>query len=412
MPGLIFMERLVARRRGIFDSAFFIAALLLAVSAAAQTTEKTAVQPIECWWRTSANSVRVGQLFDVILTCAVLDTSATTVVPDQSRLDPSVLQLPPFEVTGGSQAADLKTPSRRFFQYEYVLRYIGEDFGRDVALPSLAVSYRVQSRVEKDAAAIESRDRQYFLPPQTIRIESLVPLDARDIRDRAPDTFRAIEQRRFRATVLRIIAISLMIVSGAMVVWGLVRYISRRRVKTAERARLVSDGIVLREVERELEAVRRGRQMEGWTPALAARALAAMRVAAAYAVSGHAAQSALTPDTKLSEGQILVRPRLQAGKAAVVSGSATAVTVAHEIRRREALKGSHTAPLVDLQHALQQLSIAAYGQTTPADGDLDDAMNSGERALRVIQREHRWLAKRLAGLRRSFSGARSRAWAR
>lgn len=386
--------------------------LLLAVPAAAQTTEKTTVQPIECWWRTSANSVRVGQLFDVILTCAVLDTSATTVVPDQSRLDPSVLQLPPFEVTGGSQAADLHTPSRRFFQYEYTLRYIGEDFGRDVALPQLAVAYRVQSRVEKDAAAIESRDRQYFLPSQTMRVESLVPLDARDIRDQPPDTFRAIEQRRFRATVLRIIAISLMVVSGAMAVWALVGYFSRRRAKTTERVRFASDAAVLREVERELQAVTRSRQVEGWTPALAARALAALRIAGAYAVSGHAAQAPLTEATTLSEGQIAVRPRLQPGKAAAVSGAETAVTVEREMRRREMLNGHRVAPLVDLHQALQQLSAAAYGQTSPADGDLDEAMNSGERALGAIQREHRWLVKRLAALRRSFGGARSRAWAR
>src|SRR5579862_7809790 len=79
------------------------------------TPDRMVVQPIECWWRTTSNAVRVGELFDVILTCAVINTSSTTVVPDQSRLDPAVLQLPPFEVTGGSQSTDLTTPSRRFF---------------------------------------------------------------------------------------------------------------------------------------------------------------------------------------------------------------------------------------------------------------------------------------------------------
>jgi hypothetical protein len=388
--------------------------LLLASIASAQTppAERTAVPPIECWWRTSANSVRVGQLFDITLTCAVLDTAATTVVPDQSRLDPSVLQLPPFEITGGSQAADLRTPSRRFFQYEYTARYIGEDFGRDVALPQLAVAYRVQSRVDKDAAAIESRDRQYYLPAQLMRIESLVPMDAKDIRDRAPDSFRAIEQRRLRATILRIIAITLMVAAGAMAVWGLIVYVTRRRAKTTERVRLASDGAVLHEAGRALQAVRRARQAEGWTPALAARALAALRIAGAYAVSGHAAQSPLTDATQVTEGQIVVRPRLQPRKAAVVSGSVTSAIVAREMRRRESLNGHQAGSLVDLHQALERFNAAVYGQTSPADGDLDDAMNSGERALEAVQREHRWIAKRLAALTRSFSGARSRAWAR
>ena len=386
--------------------------LLLAVPAAAQTTQTAEVAPIECWWRTSANSVRVGQLFQVIMTCAVLETSATTVVPDQSRLDPSVLQLPPFEVTGGSQAADLRTPSRRFFQYEYTLRYIGEDFGRDVALPQLPVAYRVQSRVDTNAAAIESRDRQYYLPAQTIRIESLVPVNAGDIRDRPPDTFRDIEQRRFRATVLRIIGISLIVASGAILLWGLIRYFSRRRTKTAQRVRFASDGAVLREVGRELQAVRRGRETEGWTADLAARALAALRIAGSYAVAGHASQSPLAPGTVLSEGQVSVRPPMQPGKAAAVSGSATAQTVARELRRRESMNGQPAGVLVDLHQALQQFSTAAYGQARPPDGDLDDAMNSGERALGAVQREHRWLVKRLATLRRTVGRAGLGPWAR
>lgn len=402
-------------------SAVLALALLAAPPLAAQTrpmgasgaagSEKMAVQPIECWWRTSANAVRVGELFSVILTCAVLDTTATTVVPDQSRLDPSVLQLRPFEVTGGSQAADLRTPSRRFFQYEYTLRYIGEDFGRDVPLPQLSVAYRVQSRVEKNAAAIESRDRQYMLPSQTIRIESLVPFNATDIRDRAPDTFRGIEQRRFRATILRIIFITLMIASAATALWALVRYFTRLRAKTAQMIRLASDGAVLREVGRELADVSRRRQIEGWTSSLAARALAALRIVGAYAVAGHASQSAWTRGVALSEGQILVRSPFQPGKTAVVSGAVTAITLEREMRRRESTNG-HSGALSDLHDALQTLNHSAYGQEGASNSDLDGAMTSGARALGMIQRENAWFVKRLNALTRALGGARSRAWAR
>lgn len=386
--------------------------LLLAMPAAAQSTETAEVAPIECWWRTSANSARVGQLFRVILTCSVLETTSTTVVPDQSRLDPSVLQLPPFEVISGFQAADLRTPSRRFFQYEYTLRYIGEDFGRDLALPQLPVSYRVQSRVDRNAAAIEGRDRQYFLPAQMIRIESLVPANARDIRDRPPDTFRDIEQRRFRAKVLHIIGLSLMVVSGAILVWGLVTYISRRRAKTTQRVRFASDGAVLREVGRQLQDVRRSRLSDGWTADLAARALATLRIAGAYAVSGHATQSPLTRGAGPAEGQIAVRPPFQPGKAAVVSGSVTAQTVAREMRRRESMNGRPAAALVDLHQALQQFSTAAYGHVSPSEEALDEAMAGGERAVSAVRREHHWAVRRMAALRSAILDARARVWAR
>ena len=65
--------------------------------------------PLQCWWRTSAGAVRVGEPFSVVLTCAVLETDAATVVVDQSRLEPSVVQFAPFEVLGGSHGADLRT---------------------------------------------------------------------------------------------------------------------------------------------------------------------------------------------------------------------------------------------------------------------------------------------------------------
>ena len=51
-------------------------------------------------------------------------------------------------------------------------------------------------------------------------------------------------------------------------------------------------------------------------------------------------------------------------------------------------------------------------QTAPADSDLDDAMNSGERGTAAVKRDHRWVARRLAALRRSLGDARQRAWAR
>jgi hypothetical protein len=69
-----------------------------------------------------------------VLTCTVVETASTTVVPDQSKLDPAVLQLPPFEGRerdAGDRRAD--RPHRIFCTS--TLRYVGETFGGDVGLP-------------------------------------------------------------------------------------------------------------------------------------------------------------------------------------------------------------------------------------------------------------------------------------
>src|SRR4051812_21370616 len=109
--------------------------------------------PIRCWWRTSASAVRVGEPFMVVLTCAVVENETTSVVPDQSRLDPAAMQLPPFEVIGGSRGPDLHSDQRRFFQYQYTLRLINEElFGRDARIPGIEIKYNLENRVSRGEA--------------------------------------------------------------------------------------------------------------------------------------------------------------------------------------------------------------------------------------------------------------------
>src|SRR5687767_4669467 len=94
----------------------------------AQTgTDMVEVEPITCWWRTSTSAVRTGEPFGLTLTCAALETEATRIVPDFSKLEANVVQLPPFEVLGGTHPGDLVTTGKRFFQYDYRLRLLAED---------------------------------------------------------------------------------------------------------------------------------------------------------------------------------------------------------------------------------------------------------------------------------------------
>src|SRR4051794_9528374 len=201
--------------------------LLVLATAASAFAQDVQTDPLQCWWKTSAGAVRVGEPLSVVLTCAVLETDAATVVVDQSRLEPSVVQFAPFELLGGSHGADLRTDQRRFFQYEYRLRLITETmFGKDAALPETKISYRVQSKVGKNTA-IQGRDQTYLLPPQSVKVLSLVPADAADIRDTPVETFGDIDQRSFRANLFTVIGTTLFVVAGLLALLGAVRLYRR-----------------------------------------------------------------------------------------------------------------------------------------------------------------------------------------
>src|SRR5215216_2160524 len=123
------------------------------------------VSPIECWWKTDRSAIRVGEQFQLTLTCAVLDTDKVKVVVDESSLAPSALHLVPFEIVNGRRFRDIVNSPRRFFQYQYTMRVLGEEFfGKEVTLPRLQITYRVQNSLQ-GGAALQGREAQYSLVP-------------------------------------------------------------------------------------------------------------------------------------------------------------------------------------------------------------------------------------------------------
>ena len=69
-------------------------------------------------------------------------------------------------------------------------------FGKDAHIPSVQINYNVESRVGR-GEAVRGRDRIYILPSESVRVLSLVPADATDIRDAPSWTFGDIEAQRF-----------------------------------------------------------------------------------------------------------------------------------------------------------------------------------------------------------------------
>ena len=349
-----------------------VACLLVVWGAGSARAQNVETDPLQCWWRTSAGAVRVGEPFTVVLTCAVLETEAATVVVDQSRLEPSVVQFAPFEVLGGSHGADLRTDQRRFFQYVYRMRLIAENlFGRDVSLPETKLSYHVQSKMGERQAALQGRDQTYLLPSQSVRVMSLVPADATDIRDTAGETFGDLDERAFRANLFTIIGGVLFTLAGLMALLALVRLARRYRKTSTATERLMTDQAVLRGVGRELAYVRRERDSGGWTPELAGRALAALRIAGTYLVGRPVS---LMPANKLTAegqdvpeaGRLILRAGWPRPKRIAVSGAVTSLTMTRELAR--GANARRTVLLESLGRALSIFTTAHFGRQ----GTLDE----------------------------------------
>jgi hypothetical protein len=354
-----------------------LALLLSAAVPLAQKPGEVETDPIRCWWKSDRGSIRVGERFHITLTCGVIDTPTVKVVPTVTQIDPGALQVPPFEIVGGSRREDIVSPPRRYFQYDYTARLIGEGFfGQDVNVPPLSITYRVQSNAGDGS---EGRDRTYVLPAMPIRVLSLVPREAADIRDATTGSFADIDARRFRATVAFTIAGVFFAFAAVLIVVAGVRVFGRVRQRTPASARVAPAGVVLAGCVRALKGVKADVVRGGWTPALVRRAVAALRVAAAVALEGRVAQSAAPYGVSERGGQIAIRHGWIRRRRTFVSASATPATIA----RASAAAGRDREPLQQLATALTTFSNVAYGREVELDrATLDAALDGGLAAIR------------------------------
>ena len=393
------------------------ALLLIAMGATPAPAQTVQTDPLQCWGRTSAGAVRIDEPFAVVLTCAVLETDEVTVVPDQSRLEPSVVQFAPFEVLGGSHGADLRSDQRRFFQYEYRLRLIADGmFGKDAALPETKISYRVQSKVGQKTS-LQGRDQTYIMPAQSIKVLSLVPSDASDIRDTSSaETFTDIDQRAFRANLFTVIGSVLFVLAGLMTLLALVRLFQRYRKPTVASKQLIGDMTILNGVGRELSSVQRDRESGSWTPELASRALGALRIAATYAigrpVSQMPASRLLDDGNETAEpGRLILKAGWPRGKRIAVSGAVTPQTVGR-VLAQPGNTAARTTLLESVSRALAALTVATFSRDGKLDdSSLDEALATSKQLLRRMKFEQFWFMKRLA-IRRAGTELDNRAWSR
>ena len=368
--------------------------------------------PILCWSRTTASAIRIGERFSLILTCALLETPGVKVVADESKLDPVALQVPPYEVVGGRHVSDVRTAERRFFQYEYELRLINDSsFGKEVPVPGVPVTYRVQTAVGDDAWS-EGLERTYALPPQPVRVLSLLSDTAGDLRDASGTTFADLEAQSLHARLLVTTGGVLMGVAALLGVVALVRLSTRGRTKEATVDRALPDRAVLRAIDRELADVRRLRESTGWTRELAGRALAALRIAATYAGGGSVTQRPADPESDRADGALLLRAGFGARR--VVFTSATPETIARELAQgRKGQQSARVERLEQLRTWLSELTRAQYGRDEELDeAALDDSLTKGHDLVRRLRREHVWIVRQMRMTMMWATSRGRRVWSR
>ena len=323
---------------------------------------------VRCWWRTDKSAIRMGEPFTAVLTCAVLETGSTKAVVDRSRLDHTVMALPPFDVLDGGAAEDVVSGSRRFFQYTYLLRLLNDNaFGQDVTLAGLSIGYRLDTSTG-DGTTSQGRDQTYALPPLSLRVLSLVAGSARDIRDTSSMTFADLDARRFRARTFGMAGWFLYALAAGVAALALARfYRAMRSPVTATTVTTVSGGAVLKAAARELAAVSREKQGQGWTDGLVGRAAAALRIIASYAIGKPAAQTkGLSAD--VHGGQIALSQGLIRRRHALVSASVTPQDMA--------LAAESDGAVQQVRDGIAALTAARFGRAALDEGSLDLAVSA------------------------------------
>jgi len=350
------------------------------------------VSPIRCWWRASTGAVTIGETFEVRLTCAVLENDSVQVVPDETRLTVAGVQLPPFEIVGGDRPADTRAGERRFFQYRYTLRLVNPDeIGQDVSLPRLPISYKVQSRVSANAT-LAGRDFTYLMPGLSLRVLSLVPEDATDIRDGTDVGLERVEALLLRARLADIGAIALLAAGALLAVLALVTIVNRARPAGAHSRPRVAESRMLGAVAAELSRIARDAGA-GWTPEHVSAGHAALRVVGALALRRGVSEQPLAPRAAPTDGRIAVRAVLPWRPGSAITSATTAADLAQGLAALppDAPLEQRTG-LEALRDAVAAFTAARYASTDSAPdpealaGALEAGRTEAARLARVARR--------------------------
>ena len=353
------------------------------VAAQPPDPDQIPVEALQCWRDVRSSAVRVGEPFTMTVTCGVIETATATTVPNEVGLAPETIDLSPFEVIEGRRFADVRDGPWRFFQYHYTLRVIDEDaFGEDLEIPELEIQYHIERSLD-GGSALPGRELTYVLPAEAIRVLSLVPADASDIRGLQSETFGDADTRLFRANLAVLVATAVGAVAFGVLLMAAIRARQHWWGAAPKGEKRLSSSVVVRRVLAELHAVQRTSQEEGWNAGLVGRALTAFRLAGAAALDTPIAQEQVEPRRADREGQLAVNHGLVRIRTTALSSAVTTDALTGEIARRHADRphDSTLGLLEDLQGALRVFTNARYSPNghVPTDqmtGELDKGIGA------------------------------------
>ena len=368
---------------------------------------------IKCWWKTDKNAVEVAEQFTLTLTCGVSEARGAKIVPKMEPLDPGAVQFSPFEVVGGTRYEDIQAPPWRYFQYEYTLRLIDDDaFGQDEDIPGLTVTYNVQSDV---AGASAGRDQMYVLPDLPIRILSLVPKKATDIRDAPREGFAAPKARLVRATAEFIAAGILFGFSALMLAFGVVHVIRRNRGRAAVTTPVLSDTTLVRACLQELGRLQTEVRRGGWTPERAGFVLTALRIGSAVAMGRAVSQTPVEADANAREGQLIVRKGVLKRQRMAVSAPITPDGIErYRVNGNRHITNVRTKAVIDdLGKSLVTFSVVRYGRNDSVDVvALNRTLENARTALKHLLVKTLWPVRAAGALFESADMLRTSIWTR
>jgi len=374
-------------------------------SAGAQTTaaaKEGEVQsdPIKCWWKADRTAVRVGERFGLVLTCAVIEAGPITVVPVLNQLEPGALSITPFEVVSGARGEDMVAPPWRYVQFDYSVRLLSDGFfGQEVTVPGVTVTYNLQN-----AGGTQGRDQTYVLPSLPMRILSLVPKGAADIRDASGQTFASIASRRFRGSLANILAWASFAFAGVLGIFVLVRVVGHFRSKSTASVRRLPLPSVLGGCLDTISDVAADASKTGWSPDLARRAVAAMRIAGAVALERPVAQDFVGPDAVERDGQVTVRKGWLRPRRVLLSASTTSRVIASHLGNGRRIRPATRVRLESIADALGVFSAASYSRNGKPDSSaLDAAIESSKDSIRALRTSARWPMRTAGAVMRSIT---------
>jgi hypothetical protein len=236
----------------------------------------------------------------------------------------------------------------------------------------------------------------YLLPPQTIRVLSLVPSDATDIRDASGASFGRVESLSARAGVFEIAAVTLVALGSLMTIVSLFTLARGARRRKTAGERMLAPWRVAFTADRELTAVARESQ-GGWNDELIDRALAGTRIAAASLLGSTVSQSRADGGGRggqiISAGPGLLDAVLPGRQRRLALSSAI---TAHDLRQ-ELARLPETAPaarrvqLETLADALATFTTAQYGSPRTRDNAaLDAALSAATSVSRRLRTQRLW----------------------